>query len=880
MAQVGPVANLRGFHGGARRGGCDSLRAVRALPSAWWVPGIAPHERRTGDRPAWAALVEEVLAGDGDASAHGLVAWASERVTRLAPRTGVATDAVAADFGKRLRGRLLDVAAPAGLAEVALAHPVLARLLGETTRLAVEAHVELLDRFAADRTAVVTTLLGAVDPGPVVTVESWRGDPHRRGRSVSVVGFADGRRVVYRPRDVTTHTRFAELVAWLDAALPGFALRTPSVVARAGYGWLEFVEAAPPEGREGAGRYFRRLGALLALLHAVRATDMHHENVLADADRPVLVDVETLCHPTLPHPRAADPAMRALTSSVYRTGLLPEFVAGASGIRDISGAGRAGPDPADHATALLDGFRQGYDAILRDRPAFTALVAGLADVEVRVVVRSTRHYAGLIAAARRPDLLADAADRDRVLAAGVAASRFGDRLTHPELADLWAGDIPLFTGRPDSRDLWTSNGQRLPDMVERTALADVLDTVAAMSEVDRRDQEWIISAALATRHATDHHDVTPVPDDVTGTPVDPQRLLTAACAIADQIVSRSMADGNRVNWLGLELVDDRQWLVLPMGAGLADGYLGVALFLAQLAEVSGIARYGRLAMDAITAIPPLFERLSAQPAMVAAIGWGGLHGLGGIAYGLARIGVLRDDADVRGMAATAVELAASPAAATDATGWATGTAGCLAAMTAVHAELALPAAAELALRCADRLADATEGLVSAGFADGSAGVAWALSRYADRLPAGVAPRHTDAARAAAEVTAAASGDPVGLGWCAGLAGLALGGGTGVWTRALVDRSPLRDLSLCHGELGIADAAAVTATQDAEPARRRYVGLILDTIDRYGPRCGTPAGVPTPGLLTGLAGIGYGLLRLGFDHSVPSALLLEPTGGGT
>jgi lantibiotic modifying enzyme len=34
-------------------------------------------------------------------------------------------------------------------------------------------------------------------------------------------------------------------------------------------------------------------------------------------------------------------------------------------------------------------------------------------------------------------------------------------------------------------------------------------------------------------------------------------------------------------------------------------------------------------------------------------------------------------------------------------------------------------------------------------------------------------------------------------------------------------------------------------------------------------------VPTPGLISGLAGIGYGLLRLAFATRVPSVLLLEP-----
>jgi lantibiotic modifying enzyme len=41
------------------------------------------------------------------------------------------------------------------------------------------------------------------------------------------------------------------------------------------------------------------------------------------------------------------------------------------------------------------------------------------------------------------------------------------------------------------------------------------------------------------------------------------------------------------------------------------------------------------------------------------------------------------------------------------------------------------------------------------------------------------------------------------------------------------------------------------------------------------RCGVPAGVETPGLMLGLAGIGYGLLRLGLPNRIPSLLSLAP-----
>jgi lantibiotic modifying enzyme len=37
----------------------------------------------------------------------------------------------------------------------------------------------------------------------------------------------------------------------------------------------------------------------------------------------------------------------------------------------------------------------------------------------------------------------------------------------------------------------------------------------------------------------------------------------------------------------------------------------------------------------------------------------------------------------------------------------------------------------------------------------------------------------------------------------------------------------------------------------------------------------PLGVETPGLMTGLAGIGYQLLRLAAPDIIPSVLVLEP-----
>jgi len=51
--------------------------------------------------------------------------------------------------------------------------------------------------------------------------------------------------------------------------------------------------------------------------------------------------------------------------------------------------------------------------------------------------------------------------------------------------------------------------------------------------------------------------------------------------------------------------------------------------------------------------------------------------------------------------------------------------------------------------------------------------------------------------------------------------------------------------------------------------------VLDDILRTGARCGTPEHVPSPGMMNGLSGIGYGLLRLADPDRVPSLLALDP-----
>ncbi|MFI7673265.1 type 2 lanthipeptide synthetase LanM family protein [Actinophytocola sp. NPDC049390] len=930
-----------------------------------------------GLAPAWADIVDEVVLGadhtenrrvDGDWEvAFGqvfapFVAFAAERITAAftagGPSESVDLDAFVAAVSRTLTDRLVatgtrtlvtelrlhaDRGALVGRDPVSRFHdfvaqmstgtararlftryPVLARLLAQMTDAAVTAAVELLDRFRQDRHDVVTTLFPDGDPGVLVGADFGLGDPHR-GRSVATLAFSGGARLVYKPRDVTLQRHLAGMVAWLNDHVEGLGLRAVPTLVREGYGWSAYVEAAPLTDVALADRFYFRQGALLALLHAVRATDMHYANVIAAGDTPVVVDVETLFHPALTADQGGDPAAAALADSVYRTALLPLIAVGDHGTWDLSGLGgdadrspvsrvswqdagtdrmrlvrvaaeartasnrpRAGTEalePRAHQAALCDGFRTAHDRIAAHKSAFAELVRACENVLTRVVFRPTWIYTSMLDESTHPDLLADGLSRDRALAMLCSATATGPlrRLAAHEIADLWAGDVPMFTMTAGRAVVCDSAGDPTGVRLPTPGLHQALDALDAMDDTTRRDQEWVVAATLATRsQATAHvadHVAEPLP---AGAPADPDALIAAACTMGDRLVASAHRGRERVNWLGVELVEERQWLVLPLGAGLATGYLGVALFLAQLGAATGIARYTEHAALAVRALPTALGHIASRPALVDAVGCGGLTGLGGIAYGAARVGALLDDAGLRDAAEFAVGLAGEVAGRTTDPTWTAGHAGCLAAMTAVHTDLGFSAAADVANDCAELLGaffagrDGPGAGLPGGFARGRAGIGWALANHGS-------PAHADLGR---HVASTATADAARGGWCSGPAGALLAvasagiGADTPWPEPDPDVGRPGDLSLCHGELGVVEVLGALGRQGPVPddiavGLRRRVSRVLATVQHDEPWCGVPDRLATPGLLNGLSGIGYALLRLAAPDTTPSVLLLEP-----
>ncbi|MGW8986735.1 type 2 lanthipeptide synthetase LanM family protein [Streptomyces parvus] len=950
----------------------DVVVADRAYPGlSGFGPIVAPFVEAAAGRlrDALADGEPEVDGGDGAPVLADFRRQLTRRLARIAARTLVTELHEARRLGRlsgegpeeRFRDFVALTARRDGLDRLVTGYPVLARLLATACLNTASAFTELIARLAADRHLLAPAgVFGDPDggpgglgpsagPGALTGVEAGAGDSHRGGRSVMLLRFADGTRLVYKPRPLAAHRHFNSLVEWFGS-LPGAPeLRVLRVLDRGDYGWAEFVTERPCASGAETRQFYRRQGALLALLHALDGTDLHHENLIACGPHPVLVDVETLFHPPLGPARSADPAARALHDSVHRVGLLPQLLVGDTTALDMSaiGGGRAASspietadwaetgtdrmrlvrragrftesanrprlgaetaDPSAYTDALCDGFRAGYTAIHDHRDELLAPDGPLrrfAGDEVRVVPRPTWTYTTLLDESTHPDLMRDAAERHRVLSLlrtpvlGVPAL---SGVEDEEIAELWCGDVPVFATRPGSGRLWSGTGRTVavsapegsaPDAVAPTGLARAEAKVRAMDTVDRQDQERIIRTAMVSTSPEPPH--RPGPGGRTpsaATAPEPEQLLSAARSVGDQLVSLAYRHEGRTNWIGLELLGERYWRLTPMAADLADGYTGPALFLAQLAALTGVSRYAEAAREALAPVPGLLDALHGRADELGALGSGAYAGLGGIAYALTEVGTLLGDREVLDLAGPAVRLSCAANAAEGGYGVRGGAAGGLVSLLAVYRATGRPQAWWGAVRCAERLA-AAPGPGTGGFADGAAGIGWALLRLAG---AGGDARHRSAGlhalrRATALTDAATDHGPA---WCDGVAGVALAiadspdaredpelsGWLAARSGELAGIGPLADDSLCHGESGLLELLGHSALPALLPGVRaawvRRAGTLVAAADRAGPLCGTPGHVPHPGLLTGLSGIGHGLLRAGFPDRIGSALLLDPS----
>ncbi len=880
-------------------------------------------------------------------------------------------------LGETTRERLIDflhkLEQKQSSLEILQEYPVLARQIVIYLEQWVEVSLEFLERLCQDWELICDRFSGDSPLGMLVKIRSGAGDSHKKGRSVFILEFSSGLKLVYKPKSLGIDEHLQELLIWLNQQGLELPFAILKILNRGEYGWVEFVEAKSCTCIEEVERFYQRMGSYLALMTALEATDFHLENIIARGETPVLIDLETLFRPERldrNSPESRLIANQKIGQSVMAVGLLPQRIAvkDGSGGFDSSGLGAVGGQVLPTRTAELTGmgtdrmqverkfatllesqnlpylgekpvevwtyrenieagFIETYRLLLNHRDLFLKLwLPKFANDEIRVVLRDTRLYGLLLQESFHPDVLRNALNRDRLF----------DRLwidvpNHPSLANvirleqkaLWQGDVPFFSTQVNSRDI-CGEGEKLSNFFDKSGLERVKNRFKRLSEKDLEEQLWFIRTSLTSLAMS----VSTKPKKITDKVQESEkienwellqaRLLATSEKIASRLESLAIRAENQASWIGLTSAGEKHWTVKPLAWDLFGGLPGIALFFAYLGEVTQKQKYTKLAKDTLETI---LIQTDFDRDLITSVG--GFDGWGGIIYTLTHLGNLWQQPELGDLLAAALRSRAlalvkklSPLIAKDEQlDIVAGCSGCILALINLYDWVQDENIKTVAIQCGDRLIEKAItmkkgigwGTIAnqkplSGFSHGVAGISLALLKLAtftgDERYQKIALEAWEYERSLFSVTeknwhnSEQDQENLAVAWSYGATGIGLarlGSISQVKTTQVnleiniamettIASGFGNNHSLCNGDLGSLELLlqAISTKSQPELTHTYYqkINQVLNSIEQQGCYCGVPLGVETLGLMTGLAGIGYQLIRLAFADRIPSLLLLE------
>lgn len=807
-------------------------------------------------------------------------------------------------------------------------YPVLARQIMTVVNGWLSYSLDFLHHLCSDWPQICMTFTPERDPGMLAEVLVGSGDVQRGGCSVLKLRFSSGLQLLYKLKSLKIDLHFQEMLTWLNEQGYQPPFRTIRVLPGESYGWSECVEASECTTHAEVVRFYERQGGYLALFYVLGTTNFHYENLIASGEHPILLDLASLFHLRSTDTINLDAALDVLHFTVLRVGMLPMRVSlegpdfSSPGGQQTSQAGMqwAGVgtdqmhlvreqhmlpgmnnrptldgndvDPREYQHCLVAGFKRLYRLLTIQSEAFTQVpLARFAGDEIPCVFRSTHFYNQLLNESFHPDLLRDALERDchfDHLWQAVKLQPDLARLVRFERSDLLVGDIPLFITHPDTRDIFARRADCISDFLDQPGLATTQQTVLKLHEDDLERQSWFIEASFSSWLLEKEPLVWKQPTVTlpSGKEVTRERLLAAACRIGDHLCKLAVGDWRGVNWIGLTLNHENQWLFTSIMPDLNNGNTGIILFLSYLGIITGNTLYSDTAENAYLTMYKQAELLEAHLQAVDVF-----EGLGSVIYLLSHLGTIWNDPTLLAEAHLLAKRLPDLMQKDIALDLLSGLPRCILSLLSLYQVSPEPEILTIALMCGDHLQmkarPAKDGRslsaeLPTGMTYGT--TVGSLSLFALAAISGEERFYRQAlATLAYERSVFLPQVAPGIG-LARLASLPYSDDEKIREEITIALRTTaasfgRNHSLGQGDLGNLETLLVATQVLDDPWSHEqfdyFKGLILDSIETDGWLTGVPSGIETPGLMTGLAGIGYELLRLAEPERVPSVLVIAP-----
>lgn len=599
-----------------------------------------------------ASLEHYVLARVGRTSEQSLVHYLN---TRIADGDEIDLDG----FSEQLR--------TLPLFEFFDSYPVLATLLFDLLEDTLNYLYAVILDFAGDVDALEMAF--SIPSRKIDAIEFGLGDPHGRGETVCQVKFRTTS-LVYKPRASREAVFFNRLLGqlreWTGADC--FSIRAPRILSRERHSWVEKIDNTPCDNAADVALFYKKMGAQIAVIHALNGIDFHYENIIACGSSPVMIDLECLFTAStsdllleLPLDSALSNTFKLIQQSVCSSGFVPfsqksnndqsgltrqalfistrhtlVFENGFYHLRKVEfehllqqkhlpllQGERKGHET--YKAELVHGFEYAYGELLTHRHTIMQMLEQSAgELSTRVLLKNSQRYADFISLSRHPRFMKNMLDRELLLATlwkDLKEPYRAKGIPRHEIADLQRSSIPCFTMPLNSNALMSAQGETIDMTKVQPPIKSCLQKIANLSAADRALQLTLLEMCLYP--------------ESNGQPSSRAPLKAPQADRLDTILGIS----SRLEALAIKgTATDVSWLAFhthptthgkypsPMDHGLYSGIAGIGLFYLSLFKVSGKPHLLSLMDQVLASLEQHFGFFKADLTVSA------YHGLGSYLY--------------------------------------------------------------------------------------------------------------------------------------------------------------------------------------------------------------------------------------------------------
>jgi type 2 lantibiotic biosynthesis protein LanM len=702
---------------------------------------------------------------------------------------------------------------------------------------------------------------------------------------------------------------------------------------------MEYIDAQPCENESQLADYFYRSGCLLSILYILEAEDIHFENLIAMKNNPVVIDLETLFHlrddnilsastNSLEHSVLKTHLIPQYDSAIPKNepaALLSVSCKNLTLSRNSLPTlyGRSIPIN-DYNNKFINGFEIGYKALLSLKKQLPTHLNYFVGLSARYIARSTKIYSQLWKlscqayhqqSAVKLELFYDKLWLD------VKKRPFLDKLIDAEKEALLQGDIPFFTHVIGSKAVQLDSNTERQHYFQQDAYSLVLAKVNKMSIQDCNAQIKIIqhSLNLATKEK---------PSLVKlqlsfSANTSANNWFECSRIIANKIVTQAIVGSEKIFWPTFITDNNGVSCLDSTNYRLYDGTLGIILSLAYIADNNpqaiDSALIKRSAEELLNSLTN--EHFTEE-------GCGAFEGLGGVIYVISHLYHLWQEPWLLTSAKIYLNKLAEIVTMDRAFDIQKGSAGAILSLLSLHKVANNLQALQIAKAFGDHLVAFvkkqdeyygwvnSKGTILSGFAHGSAGIAYALMKlyqmtsvdkykavamqaithehacYCPKIGNWLDFRYDTLSEQKKAMSAWCNG-AMGIGYSRMLM-LGISNDSAFENMLLqdIDRAitntlanpQLKEHGICHGHFGNQEFiyAWINSTQhspdesQSDIAKRlpKAINEYLNDLNKNGL---SPNSTYTEslGLMNGLAGISYQLLKFSLPNRLPSIMMLQP-----